>query len=898
MLHSSTQYYLASLLKQLGVTTLYALLIHTDHLYFESGTAVSSFEAASGFALAVLLLGGKRYVWGVFLGGTLANVATNPLGAAVTIASSHALEAFCGAWLLMRNYKFEKSLSDYLRLILMSGVVGAGVGANFGVMALLVFGFITPETFSHELIHWWTGDLLGVALTTPLILVFWQTKNDWLGTKRVAEAVLLLGLTFLAGQIIFLGWFYDSLGQVAKGYLMFLLITWVAVRLGTRGTVIAMNMVSIQGLLGAYRGVGYFANDIAQTQLANYWFYTLTLSMVGMALATFIATENRNQETLYEQEEFFRLISENIHDFIAVLDLDGRRLYNNTAYAKLFGDVKNIQGTDSFAEIHPDDRERIKRVFHETVQSGISQRTEYRFVLPDGSTCDMESHGKLIRGSQGQPSRVVVVSRDITERKAAKTALLRSETKFRALYDSTSDAVLLLDKNGFLDCNKAAMTLIGCATKEELCSKHPADLSPMEQPGGASSLILANQHIATAMEKGSHHFDWMCKRLDTGKNFLADVLLSAMELDGKPALQVVVRDITEHKQAEMALQESEERLRGIMNNASAIIFMKDTAGRYLLVNSLYEKLFHVSNASMQGKTDRDIFPQNMADALIKNDQSIVQSGQPLEVEEQVLQDDGIHTYISVKFPLRDSSGKIYAVCGIATDITERKAAEQQLRALSTHIQEAREEEKTNMAREIHDELGGTLTALKMDAYWLSRKLPVNKETAPHLERAKSMMQLIDNAVGVTRRIISDMRPTMLDDLGLLAAIEWQAVEFHKRSGIECRVSCIKNEGNLDKQRSIALFRIFQEALTNVSRHAGASKVEIEFHQSKEEVILAINDNGRGIPENNTATSKSYGILGMTERVAQLGGKIIFGSPPGSGFSVTVRLPLPAEEWSI
>ena len=886
---------MTSLLKQLGVAALYALFTHLDHLYFESGTAISSFEAASGLALAVLLLGGKRYAWGVFLGGMLANVATNPLGAAAAIASSHALEAFCGAWLLTRSYKFEKSLRDYLRLILQGGIVGAGIGANFGVTALLVSGYVTPESFSHELIHWWTGDLLGIAIITPLILVFWQSKNTWHGTKQMAEAVLLLGLTFLVGQIVFFGWFHDSLGNIARGYMMFLFITWVAVRLGTRGTVIAITMIAIQSTLSAFQGVGYFADDIAQAQLANYWLHTLTLSVVGMALATFISAESRNKEMLREQEEFFRLISENIHDFIAVLDLEGRRLYNNTAYAKLFGDIKNIQGTDSFAEIHPDDRERIKRVFQETVQSGISQRAEYRFVLPDGSICDMESHGKLIRDSQGQPSRVVVVSRDITERKAAKTALLRSETKFRALYDSTSDAVLLLDKNGFLDCNKAAMTLIGCATKEELCSKHPADLSPPEQPGGASSLMLANQHIATAMEKGSHHFDWICKRLDTGKNFLADVLLSAMELDGKPALQVVVRDITERKQAEMALQESEERLRGIMNNASAVIFMKDTAGRYLLVNSLYEKLFHVSNASMQGKTDRDIFPQNMADALIKNDQMIVQSGQPLEVEEQVLQDDGIHTYISVKFPLHDFSGKIYAVCGIATDITERKVAEQQLRALSIHIQEVREEEKTRIAREIHDELGGALTALKMDAYWLSRKLPVNEEMAPFIERIASMSQRIDNAVNVTRRVITDLRPSVLDDLGMLPALEWQAAEFHKNTGIECRVNCVEDEATLDEQHSIALFRILQEALTNISRHAKASRVEIEFHHSEKEVILTISDNGCGMMGNNIATTKSYGMLGMAERVEQLGGKIIFSSPPGGGFSVTVILPLLAEE---
>lgn len=132
--------------------------------------------------------------------------------------------------------------------------------------------------------------------------------------------------------------------------------------------------------------------------------------------------------------------------------------------------------------------------------------------------------------------------------------LRRSETKLRALYDSTSDAVMLLDQKGFFDCNNATLILFGCATLEEFCSKHPADLSPPAQPGGASSMELANQRIATAMEKGCHRFDWVHKRADTGKTFHAEVLLTAMNLEGKPVLYAVVRDITERKAAEEEVQ--------------------------------------------------------------------------------------------------------------------------------------------------------------------------------------------------------------------------------------------------------------------------------------------------------------------------------------------------------
>ncbi len=231
--------------------------------------------------------------------------------------------------------------------------------------------------------------------------------------------------------------------------------------------------------------------------------------------------------------------------------------------------------------------------------------------------------------------------------------------------------------------------------------------------------------------------------------------------------------------------------------------------------------------------------------------------------------------------------------GLEHEIEKLRTAEQQLRDLSSHLQVVREEEKTSIAREVHDDLGGTLTALKIDVYWLAEKLPASKDATPFLEHVKSMSQLIDDAVGAMRRIITDLRPTVLDDLGLLAALEWQCAQFHQRTGIEYWVNCIEDKGKLDDQRSIALFRIFQEALTNVSRHSGASRVEVEFHHSDEEVILSIIDNGRGTPEEHTISPSSYGIRGMRERVEQLSGKIKFDTPPSGGFGVTVILSLSA-----
>jgi PAS domain S-box-containing protein len=238
-------------------------------------------------------------------------------------------------------------------------------------------------------------------------------------------------------------------------------------------------------------------------------------------------------------------------------------------------------------------------------------------------------------------------------------------------------------------------------------------------------------------------------------------------------------------------------------------------------------------------------------------------------------------------------GQVTNYVGIFSDITERKAGEEQLRKLTAHIQTAREEEKTRIAREIHDDLGGTLTALKMETYRLQGKLSGIEQAASLLERVESMTQLIDNAVGVTRRVISDLHPGIIDDLGLVAALEWQCAQFSKRTGIACEVICAEDkddERKMDKTTAINLFRIFQEALSNVARHSGATRVSAEFHQGDEEIILSISDNGRGLPEKHVISQTSYGMRGMRERVAQLEGQIFFDTPRGGGLRVTVILP--------
>jgi PAS domain S-box-containing protein len=217
------------------------------------------------------------------------------------------------------------------------------------------------------------------------------------------------------------------------------------------------------------------------------------------------------------------------------------------------------------------------------------------------------------------------------------------------------------------------------------------------------------------------------------------------------------------------------------------------------------------------------------------------------------------------------------------------AAREQLRDLAGYLETAREEERTYIAREIHDEFGQTLTALKMDLAWLNKRLPADK---PRLvEKVNAMSDLIDSTIQTVRRIATDLRPGVLDHLGLVAAIEWQAQEFVERAGLDCELLLSDKEIVLDPDLATAIFRIFQETLTNIARHAEATEIRVKLEERPGELVLAVQDNGRGITESHASGSKSLGLIGMQERARSWGGDVTFQTVPGQRTTVIVRVPM-------
>lgn len=231
---------------------------------------------------------------------------------------------------------------------------------------------------------------------------------------------------------------------------------------------------------------------------------------------------------------------------------------------------------------------------------------------------------------------------------------------------------------------------------------------------------------------------------------------------------------------------------------------------------------------------------------------------------------------------------------LGTEIAEHQTATEQLRLLTAHLQSAREEERIRIAQEIHDEIGTLMTAIKMDLAFLSKEIAgKGGQKSPEVLCAEigDTTKLVDNAIQTIHQIVLELRPAVLDHMGLRAGLEWQLQEFQTRTKIECQFSSNLDSIHLDAERSTAVFRILQEALTNVARHAYATQVAARLWEEEEQLVLEVRDNGRGISEAQLSSTGRLGLLGMRERAHACGGAVVVRGSPGQGTVVTVRMPI-------
>ena len=334
----------------------------------------------------------------------------------------------------------------------------------------------------------------------------------------------------------------------------------------------------------------------------------------------------------------------------------------------------------------------------------------------------------------------------------------------------------------------------------------------------------------------------------------------------------------------------------ILNNIPDIAWLKDQKSRFIAVNKPFVKACGVDEKDLIGKTDLDIWPRELAEKYRADDLKVIKSMKKLRVEETLIDARGKKIWIeTIKAPILNQSGKVIGTTGIARDITERKKAnealkesQEQLRTLSAHLHDLREEERSRLSREINEELGQILSILKFDLDWVEKNLTGNHKSVQ--DKIESMSKLIGAVIEWVRRISQELRPSLLDTLGLIPAMEWELNEFQKRTGIKYKLTASDTEIELDEHILTGLFRILQEVLSNVFMHSHAKTVNVSLNSKTNWLILRVRDNGVGIPDRKIIDKRSVGLFSIQERVRFLNGKINIIGKKNMGTIVTVELP--------
>ena len=494
-------------------------------------------------------------------------------------------------------------------------------------------------------------------------------------------------------------------------------------------------------------------------------------------------------------------------------------------------------------------------------------------------------------------------SGEIRKRQSAEKALRESEERYRRLYHHTPAMLHSIDINGrIVSVSDYWSNVMGYRPEEVIGRRLTAFFS-------AESRRLAEEQIFPEFFKTGFIQDVPYQFVKKSGRSI-DVLLSAIadrDEQGQIIRTLAVSiDVTERKRAEEALKLAKEELsryskdlerqvlsrtreiHSILKYTPAVVYIKDKEGRYTLVNSRYEELFNVKNEAVRGKTDYDILPEGIADQFRASDLKVLNESKYFQENEHVPQSDGLHTYLSVKFPIYHESGAISGVCGILTDITALKKAQDQLRRLSAGIMASQEKERSAIARELHDELGQVLTALRMESVWLQERL--KRTDAVASERALTMCRLIDKNIGDVRGMAFRLRPGVLDDLGLVDALDWYTSDFERRTEISC-VFEYDNIPPISETVATAAYRITQEATTNVARHASAGRVAVVLKARSSTLTLAVADDGCGFNPNELSDSEGLGVAGMRERASLVGGTLEVYSQPGKGSRVCFKVPL-------
>lgn len=604
------------------------------------------------------------------------------------------------------------------------------------------------------------------------------------------------------------------------------------------------------------------------------------------------------QKALRENQKLFQSAFDYAAIGMALVSPEGKWLRVNRSLCNIVGySEQELLATNFQAITHPDDLDADLEYVHRMLGGEISfYQMEKRYRHKQGHMVWVLLSVSLVMDAHGNPQYFISQIQDVTERKRAVEALSESENRLRAIVETEPECVKLIGKGDtLLEMNPAGLTMI--------------EADSLAQAQGYSILSI----VAPEYRKA---FSSLTRRVLSGESGKLEFRIIGLkgterwlETNAVPlrnahkqivAALSITRDITERKRAEEELRQSESQLAEAQRVAHVGSWNWELSSNIITWSDELYRIYGFKPREIEPDYETliaMIHPEDRNSALEIIEHAI-RTREPINHHFRIHKPGGEVRVLHARGNIAsDEEGNPRSAFGTVQDVTERVRAEERLknsnrklRALAARLQSVREEESIRIAREIHDELGGAMTGLKIDLAWLKKRIPDSCNQAIPQKMA-SMNEIIDTTIRTIRHLSSELRPSILDDLGLAAAIEWQAREFESRTEIECHLVSLQEDVSLGTERATAIFRIFQEILTNVARHARATLVEIFMEEHDGYLILKVMDNGIGINESDITETRSLGLLGMRERALVFRGEIDITGVKGKGTTVTVRVPL-------
>jgi PAS domain S-box-containing protein len=590
-----------------------------------------------------------------------------------------------------------------------------------------------------------------------------------------------------------------------------------------------------------------------------------------------------------EQQYLLAAMFEHAPTGIALADRSGRYVRTNSAFQRLLGySEAELRGKTIGELTHPEDAEENWRVFQEMVQ-GLRNRVafEKRYVRQSGGVIWVRNTVARVPDAQGRLQFIVAMVEDVTERRQAQLELQESEARLQAFTNHSAAVMFLKDREGRYRLVNDQFLLHFGLRREQVLGRRDSELFTQDQAAAfaANDALVLARGAPMQFEEIARYVGG--ERINVVAKF--PVFDAAGEITG---IGGVATDITERKLTEQALLEQRTLLSEAQKLAGLGCWEWDPAsGRVVWSEELY-RIYGVSpesfTPSFEGylervhAEDRQQAGATVARALAEN--------RGFRFEERIVRPDGSLRYLRTHGEVvRDESGRALKLLGACLDVTEQKAVEKNLQALTRRLVEAEEIERRRIARELHDRVGQNLSALNIN---LDIVLAQLKAPAELVRRLEDSLALVDGTLQSIENVMADLRPPLLEEYGLGAALAWYAEEFSQRTGVRVSVSDPHEAGKpLRQEAAVALFRIAQEALNNIAKHARAKTANVVLDKDSQEVALCVSDDGCGFDVAKGAASGRWGMSTMRERAEAAGGRLTIDSRAGRGTRVRATVPL-------